>query len=209
MPIAQAGRHGDRRRPVGGHARSRARARRGAGVADARRPPRRRPPRAARRRAGAARDLPVPLAPPHARRGREAPRAARRPRRCSSRAGSSSSTCSRRATRTSPRRTGSGSSASPGSSSAPTGTRPRDADALGALGRRRRVDGAALALGDRVAPPDRRGRLRRRGALRLVRPPAVRGRRRHDLGLPATRRAADACSTAPPSQLVGDRVAGS
>ena len=52
-------------------------------------------------------------------------------------------------------------------------------------GEQRRLDGAALALGDRVAAPDRRGGLRRRRALRLVRPQAVPGRRGHDLGLPA------------------------
>ena len=62
-----------------------------------------------------------------------------------------------------------------------------DAAAVGALGRFGRLDGAALALGDRVAPPDRRGGLRRRRPLRLVRPPAVRRRRRHDLGLPQPR----------------------
>ena len=54
-------------------------------------------------------------------------------------------------------------------------------------GRLGRLDGAALALGDRMAPPDRRGGLRRRGPLRLVRPPSLPGRRRHDLGLPAPR----------------------
>ena len=37
-----------------------------------------------------------------------------------------------------------------------------DAAAVGALGRLGRVDGAPLALGDRVAPADRRGGLRRR-----------------------------------------------
>ena len=49
----------------------------------------------------------------------------------------------------------------------------RTLQAVGAVGRLRRLDGAALALGDRVAPPDRRGGLRRRRALRLVRPPAL------------------------------------
>ena len=51
------------------------------------------------------------------------------------------------------------------------------------VGRLRRVDGPALALGDRVAPPDRRGGLRRRRPLRLVRPPPLPGRRGHDLAL--------------------------
>ncbi len=54
---------------------------------------------------------------------REAPRAAGGTRLCSSRAAGSCSTSSHRAARTSRRRTGSGSSASRASSSAPTGTR--------------------------------------------------------------------------------------
>ena len=159
--------------------------RRGARCRRARRPPARRPARAAGRRARAARHLPLSLAAAHARRGREAAGAPRRRASSSSPAAGSSSTSSRRAPRTSRRRTASGSSASRASSSAPTGTRRADADAFGPVGRRRRLDGAALALRDRVAAPDRRGGLRRRGAVRVVRPPPLPGRRGHDLGLPA------------------------
>ena len=154
------------------------------GVGDACRPSGRRPARASRRRARAARDLPVPLAAPHAGRGGEAEGSAGGPRAPRARRHGSSSTSSRRAPRTSPRRTGSGSSASPASSSGPTGTRDEDAEAVGALGRaaasmelhwlsaiewRRLIDEAGFEVG---------------GALRLVRPPAVPGRRGHDLGLP-------------------------
>ena len=55
---------------------------------------------------------------------------------------------------------------------------------VGALGRVGRVDGAALALRDRMASSDRRGGVRRRRALWLVRSAPLQRRRGHDLGLP-------------------------
>ena len=106
------------------------------------RPPPRRPARAAGRRARAARPDPVPLPAPHDDRGRPAASAARRTR--AARAGRPARL---RRLRPEPRghrrrRTAAGSSASPASSSAPTGTRRADADPVGPA-RRGAVDDAA------------------------------------------------------------------
>ena len=107
-------------------------------------------------------------------------RAARAPARAPTAA--SSSTSSPRAARTSRRRTAAGSSASRGSSSVPTGTRARGRSrSPSARTDRVTVVRPALALGAGVAAPARRGGVRRRGRLRLVRPTPVRRRGGHDL----------------------------
>ena len=148
------------------------------------RPPRRRPARAAGRRARAPRHDPVPVAAPHARRGGEAPgapgcrsdaRARRPPRLRRLRAvlgghrGDGRAVARARARDLRARRLG----------------RARaDARPLRAERRPGRDDGAPLALARGVERAARGGGLRGRGALRLVRPPAVGGRRGPDLGLP-------------------------
>ena len=89
---------------------------------------------------------------------------------------------------TSPTRTGAGSSASPGSGSEPTGTRRRGRSSSGSAAteprRRCRSRGSRSPSGGAA----RRRGLRRRRALRLVRPLTVARRRRLGLGVPEGRR---------------------
>ena len=110
------------------------------GVSELARPAPRRPPRAAGRGARAARHDPVPLAPPHAGREREAPRAARCRRAARARGAPRLRRLRAEPTRTSRRPTASGSSASAASSSAPTGTSvpARSSSRCGATSTRRR-----------------------------------------------------------------------
>ena len=133
-------------------------------------------------------DLPVPLAPAHGDRGREAAGAPRRARAARARTAASSSTSSRRAARTSRRRTTAGSSASPGSSSAPSGTRAR------ARSRSRCARATtsatlrpALAVGAGVAPPARARRASRSRRSTAGSTGGLRGRGGHDLRLPPRR----------------------
>ena len=138
---------------------------------------------------------PVSLAPAHDDGGRAAARAHGRRGSSSSPAGGSSSTSSLRARRTSRTRTAAGSSASPGSSSGRLGRGRADADALGAPRRGGLDDAARLALAAGVAAAPRPGRLRRRGAVGLVRPPAVHRRRGRRLrGAPPGELGSRACS---------------
>ena len=188
-PIAEGRRAGDRRRPVAGmldvarEATPSARA--SSELVDLRLGDL---ARAARRRARPARDVSLPLAAPHGGRGGEARARSAAAHRCSSPAAGSSSTSSRPAREDIEETDGLWLEREPGI------FERADWDAARADARRSPCAAAssattmelALALGAGVARPDRAGGLRGRGALRLVRPPAVRGRRGPDLGLPAS-----------------------
>ena len=116
------------------------------------RPAPRRSARTAARRAGAARHLPVPLVPAPRRRRRAGRGARLRPRRARSRRAARSSTSSRPATTTSPRRTAAGSSASPDIYERADWDEIARTLTLSVAGpRRRRDDGALLDLARRVA----------------------------------------------------------
>ena len=163
VPDREGGDRRDRRRPVAGHARGRAGVRGARGrrrscldlrVGDLREPP-------------VAERVPLVTIPFRSmlhmrRRRRPRPGARRRGRDARARVAGSCSTCSRRATRTSRRPTASGWSASPGSSSAPTGIARERTLVLSVRGRERGGDdGAPLALRRRSGTPSSRTRASR------------------------------------------------